>query len=371
MTGRTTSGSALAGRALAAVAALALTLAMPGKAAPAVSGALRDSEWALTSLKAEQAWKITKGEGVTVAVIGTGVDASHPDLKGRVISGSDVYNTRDEGSETFQGTYAAGIIAGTGRNYRGDGLVGLAPEARILPFRVFLDNTSPTNATAKSIRAAARQGARVIDVTVGFRRSSPALKAAVEYAVRHGALVVAGAGDTGGTGNAQTYPAAYPEVLSVTAIDKKGALWPDAHRGKHVDLAAPGVDILTTARNDDYWTGSGTGFAASWVSASAALVRAQHPKWTVDQVTRRLTETATPRGRGQGSAIVAPAAALPQRAALSDSASTVSADKDAAATRSSDTGPIMVVSAATGALIVLAAVSWFLIRRTVSTTDDG
>ncbi|MER6014004.1 S8 family serine peptidase [Streptomyces bluensis] len=369
MTGRTTSGSALAGRALAAVAALALTLIMPGKAAPAGAGALRESEWALTSLKAEQAWKITKGEGVTVAVIGTGVDASHPDLRGRVIKSSDVYNTRDEGTAPFQGTYAAGIIAGTGRNYRGDGLVGLAPEARILPFRVYRDNTSPATATAKSITAATLQGAQVIDVTVGFRRSSPALKAAVEYAVRHGALVVAGAGDTGGTGNAQTYPAAYPEVLSVAAIDKKGALWPDSHRGKNVDLAAPGVDILTTARNDDYWTGSGTGFAASWVSASAALVRAQHPKWTVDQVTRRLTETATPRGRGQGSAIVAPAAALPQRTAVSDSASTVSADRDAA-TRSSDTGPIMVVSAATGALVVLAGVSWFLIRRTVSATDD-
>ncbi|PAZ13046.1 serine protease [Streptomyces sp. SA15] len=376
MAGRKPSGPRLAARAGAAVAALALAVTMPTATAPADSGALRESEWALTALKAEQAWEITRGEGVTVAVIGTGVDASHPDLTGRIAKSTDVDGTRDEGNAAIQGTHAAGVITGTGRNYAGDGLFGLAPEARILPFKVYRDNTALTAATARSIMDAVRQGAKVINVTVGFTRPLAALKTAVEFAADRDALIVAGAGDTGRTGNAKTYPAAYPGVLSVTAIDKKGALWPDSHHGDDVDLAAPGVDILTTARNRDYWTGSGTGFAASWVAASAALLRAEHPKWTVSDVTRRLTDTAVQQGKATwdaryGSGVVAPAAAL----TASDSSRALSADRTADAqdrtdAESSDTGPILIVLAVTVTLLVLAVIAWLLIRRNVSPTDD-
>jgi type VII secretion-associated serine protease mycosin len=376
MAGRRPSGPRLAAHAGAAVAALALAVTMPTAVAPADSGALRESEWALTALKAEQAWEINRGEGVTVAVIGTGVDASHPDLKGRIAKSTDVDGTRDEGNAAMQGTHAAGVIAGTGRNYHGDGLFGLVPEARILPFRVYRDNTALTAATARAIMDAVRQGAKVINVTVGFTRPLDALKRAVEFAADRDALIVAGAGDTGRTGNAATYPAAYPGVLSVTAIDKKGALWPDSHHGDDVDLAAPGVDILTTARNRDYWTGSGTGFAASWVAASAALLRAEHPKWTVSDVTRRLTDTAVQQGKATwdaryGSGVVAPAAAL----TASDSSRALSADRTADAqdrtdAESSDTGPILIVSAVTVTLLVLAVIAWLLIRRNVSPTDD-
>ncbi|WP_244187961.1 S8 family serine peptidase [Streptomyces regalis] len=373
----------LATRAGAVAAALALAVVAAGTAAPADSGALRESEWALTALKAEQAWEITRGEGVTVAVIGTGVDASHPDLAGRVVKSRDVDGTRDEGggSAAIQGTHAAGVIAGTGRNFDGDGLFGLAPKARILPFSVYRDNTALTAATARSIMDAARQGAEVIDVTVGFPRPSDDLKTAIEFATDRDALVVAGAGDTGGTGNAETYPAAYPGVLSVTAMDKKGAIWPDSHHGKDVDLAAPGVDILTTARNRDYWTGSGTAFAASWVAGSAALLRSEHPKWTVSQVTRTLTETATQQGKADwdsryGRGVVAPAAALSQRAVPSGSEA-AAPPKDQAAnaenhatSEPSDAGPALIVLAVTTTLLVLAVIAWLLIRRSVTPTDN-
>ncbi|KUO14421.1 S8 family serine peptidase [Streptomyces dysideae] len=375
MAGRTPSGRTLAARAGAAVAALVLAVTMPTMAVTADSGALRESEWALTALKAEQAWEVTRGEGVTVAVIGTGVDASHPDLTGRVVKSKDVDGTRDEGDAAIQGTHAAGIIAGTGRNYDGDGLFGLAPEARILPFSVYRDNTALTAATARSIMDAARQGAKVINVTVGFTRPLDALKTAVEFAAARDALIVAGAGDTGGTGNAETYPAAYPGVLSVTAVDKKGTLWPDSHHGEHVDLAAPGVDILTTAKNRDYWTGQGTGFAASWVAASAALLRSEHPKWTVSDVTRHLTQTAIQQGKADwdaryGWGVVAPAAALQERTVDSARADRTSDAQDRTNGESSDAGPILIVLAVAMVLLVLVVTAWLLIRRGVSPTDE-
>lgn len=380
MAGRTTPSATFVTRTAAAVAAMALAVTVPTAAATADSGSLRRSEWALTALKAGQAWDISRGAGVKVAVIGTGVDASHPDLTGRVVRSTDVDGTHDEGTGAIQGTNAAGIIAGTGRNYSGDGVFGLAPQARILPFRAYRDNTALTAATARSIMAAARQGAQVIDVTVGFPRPSDDLRTAVEYAAHRDALVVAGAGDTGGAGNAETYPAAYPKVLSVTATDKKGAIWPDSHHGRHVDLAAPGVDILTTAKNRDYWTGSGTGFAASWVAASAALLRSEHPKWTAAEVSRELTQTAVQHGKADwnpryGRGIVAPAAALSQSADQSGSPRALPADQPAGAQHrtvagSSDTGPVLIVGAVTAVLFMLTVVAWFLIRRSVSPTDD-
>ncbi|MGY6024584.1 S8 family serine peptidase [Streptomyces spinosirectus] len=379
MAGRTTPSATFATRTGAAVAALALAVTVP-TAAAADSGALRGSEWALTALKADQAWEISRGAGVKVAVIGTGVDATHPDLTGRVVRSTDVDGTRDEGTGAIQGTNAAGIIAGTGRNYSGDGLIGLAPEARVLPFSVYRDNTALTAATARAIMDAARQGAKVIDVTVGFRGPSDDLKTAIESAAHRDALVVAGAGDTGGSGNAETYPAAYPSVLSVAATNKKGVIWPDSHHGRDVDLAAPGVDILTTAKNRDYWTGSGTGLAASWVAASAALLRSEHPKWTAADVSRELTQTAVQQGKADwnaryGRGIVDPTAALSQSADQSGSPRVLSADRpaggqDHSASSSSDTGPVLIVGAVTAVLFVLAVVAWLLIRRSVSSTDE-
>jgi subtilisin family serine protease len=358
---------------------MTLVVTASGAAASAGDGALRESEWALTALKAEQAWDFSKGKGVTVAVIGTGVDTLHPDLTGRVLVGRIVVEgTRDQGGAAVQGTHAAGIIAGTGRNFKGDGLFGLAPEAMLLPSRVYRGETALTAATAREIMNAARRGAQVIVVTVAFPRPLDALRMAVEYAAKQDALVVAGAGDNGRTGNAVTYPAAYPGVVSVAATDKKGAVWPDSHHGKDVDLAAPGVDILTTARNNDYWTGSSTAYAASWVAASAALLRARHPTMTVSQVTERLTDTATdkgPAGRDPryGFGVVAPAKALadsasPSPDALSTDRGVDTQGRDTA--RSSDTGPIVVMAAVTALLVVLAVIAWLLIRRNVSPSDD-
>jgi subtilisin family serine protease len=382
MAGRSTSGAGLAIRAGAAVAALALTLTLSSTAAPADSGALRESEWALDYLKADRAWEVSRGQGVTVAVIGTGVDASHPDLKGRVIKGADLADyatgdgTRDQGEAEVQGTHAAGIIAGTGRNFGGDGLYGLAPDARVLPIRVFRDKAPVVAATASGIRHAAREGAQVINVTVSFSEPSEELRTAVEYASQSNALVVAGAGDNGKSGSAATYPAAYPGVVSVSAIDKKSKIWPDSHQGRDVILAAPGVDILTTDRSGEYWTGSGTGLAASWVAASAALVRAEHPRWNVARVIENLTDSASghnypTRNDRIGLGIVAPASALGDSSGAAASARELSNDRTGDAQGpSSDAGPALIVLAVTTTLLVLAVIAWLLIRRSVTPSDN-
>lgn len=377
-------------RAGAAAAAMVITLTA---AAPlSSSGTLSQSEWALTTLDAHRAWDISRGKGVTVAVIGSGIDASHPDLKGQVVRGADfgdrssVDGRHDQGTETSQGTGVAGIIAATTRNFHGNGLHGLAPQVRLLPLRVYRNDRPAVTATAKAIRYAADHGARVINVSVSFTRADKALRSAVEYAVHtKDAVLVAGAGDNGAGNNATTYPAALPGVVAVSATNKKGAVWPGSHHGRNVTLAAPGVDILTTARNADYWSGNGTMYAAPWVSAGAALLYAEYPRWSSGQIVRKLIDTAEHRGsRGQdpryGYGIVAPAKALADRATPPGSSSSSHAGREAerpghdtepAAARSSDTTGYLVVGVFLSALIVLTTISMFLISRSRNPQDDN
>lgn len=372
----------LVGRASAAAAVMALTLTAGGIATPSGSGALSESEWALTTLEADRAWGMSMGKGVTVAVIGTGVDAAHPDLRGRVVGGADFGDgasrngTSDHGAEGEQGTHVAGIIAATGRNFRGDGMYGLAPEARVLPLRVYRNDKPAADATAKAIRYAARHGAQVINVSVSFTRPGKALQSAVDYAVKQmDAVVVAGAGDNGKDGNRPTYPASLPGVVAVSATDKKGAVWQASHHSRTVTLAAPGVGILTTARDGDYWTGDGTTYAAPWVAAGAALLRAEHPRWTSGQIVKKLTDTAdrkssSGRDPRYGFGIVAPAAALADRAAPSASASPSltgqaadQSDRTAGASSSSDAAALVTVGAVAAVLVVLAVISVILVSR--------
>ncbi|MEU0805390.1 S8 family serine peptidase [Streptomyces sp. NPDC005970] len=366
------------------IALMALSLAPSAAAAVSAdsdSGAMHDSEWALTALQAKKAWKISKGAGVTVAVIGTGVDAAHPDLRGRVLAGKDFgdgpsgTSTRDQGDAMEQATHAAGIIVGTGRNYRGNGLLGLAPQARVLPLGVYEDRKPQVDATARAIRHAVGRGAKVIDVAVSFKKPNAALRSAVTYAIGEDAVVVTGAGDNGKDGNRPTYPASYPGVVSVVATDEKGAVWTDSHHGGGVTLAAPGVAILTTAPNKDYWTGAGTGYAAPWVAAGAALVRSEHPRWTAGQVVQKLIDTADRKGSSgrdprYGFGLIAPARALADRAAPPASTSppgsgkaTAESKREHSAARSEEGSAMVAIGAVAGALVVLAVIAVFLISR--------
>jgi type VII secretion-associated serine protease mycosin len=311
-------------RATGAVAA-AVALGAGPSTLSAAAGSVHTSEWALTALHADQSWRYGKGAGVTVAVVGTGVDATHPDLAGQVTAGADfgdggsMHGTQDSSTDDGQGTHVASIIAADGANFHGDGLYGMAPRARLLPAGVLANGAPSVTATAQAVRWAAGHGARVIDIAVSFRSPDATLRSAIGFALNHGAVIVTGTGDDGTSGNQPTYPAAFPGVIAVAATDQHGALWPASYHGSAVLLAAPGVDILSAARDGSYWTGNGTQYAAAWVAGSAALLRSAHPSWTGAQVTSRLAATADPhgsagRGPGYGYGIVDPAAALANQA---------------------------------------------------------
>jgi subtilisin family serine protease len=295
MVGRCTSGRLLPGCLVAGAAALCVT------AAGGAPQAVHDSQWPLQTMAADRLWELSRGAGVTVAVIDAGVDASHPDLRGQVLRGADLGDgssgdgTHDPGGEHSHGTQVASLIAGTAQNYDGDGLYGLAPEAKILPFGVYRDGAPDPVAMSRAVRAAVARDVSVMVVPGLATQHHHGLDLAVRQAIGHDVVVVSGVGDDPAAAS-PSYPSAIPGVVAVTATDSEGRVWESAEDGRHVVLAAPGVDILAAASDGRYWTGDDTGYAAAWVAGAAALVRAASPEWTAAQVIQRLIETA--RGGG-------------------------------------------------------------------------
>ncbi|WP_372499604.1 type VII secretion-associated serine protease mycosin [Streptomyces lichenis] len=326
-------------RARVAAAGLAAAFAvLPAAPAHAADG-IRPQQWGLEALRTEQAWRTTQGAGATVAVLDTGVDAGHPDLAGSVLPGKDLIGfgaERGERAWARHGTAMAGIIAAHGHGPDGeDGVIGIAPEARILPVRVILEGTDPERtqarktkgtALARGIRWAADQGADVINLSLGDDSAAAhpdaGEDAAVQYALAKGAVVVASAGNGGEKGDHISYPAAYPGVIAVTAVDRYGTRAAFSTRRWYATIAAPGVDIVIADPDRGYYQGWGTSAAAAFVSGAAALLKSAHPDLTPVEVKRLLADTARDRPAGgahddaKGYGTVDPAAALRAAAAL-------------------------------------------------------
>ncbi|MFF8386689.1 type VII secretion-associated serine protease mycosin [Streptomyces kanasensis] len=320
------------------LAALTATAFAVLPAAPARADAIRARQWGNEALNAEQAWRTTKGAGVTVAVLDTGVDDSHPDLAGNVLPGKDLVGfgaRRGDRSWARHGTAMAGIIAGHGHGPgNGDGVLGVAPEARILPVRVILEGSDKArararhtrgNALAQGIRWAADQGADVINLSLGDDSESahpePAEDAAVQYALAKGSVVVASAGNGGEKGDRVSYPAAYPGVIAVTAVDRFGTHASFSTSRWYATVSAPGVDVVIADPDRKYYEGWGTSAASAFVSGAAALVRAAHPDLTPSQIRKLLSDTARDRPAGgrdddKGYGTVDPAAAIEAGAKL-------------------------------------------------------
>ncbi|MGV4923677.1 type VII secretion-associated serine protease mycosin [Streptomyces sp. BHT-5-2] len=254
---------------------------------------MRSRQWHLDAMKAERMWQVSTGEGVTVAVIDSGVDSSVPELRGQLLPGKD-FSGKGQGANhdvEGHGTSMAMIIAGR-RN--GDGPWGLAPGSKVLPLK-YVGTYGLVN-MAKAIRYAADQGAKVINISRGrpaVKEAQVELQPAIDYANKKGSLIFAGTGNDGDNDNAPAYPASLPGVVGIGAVDKDLKVAEFSTYGPQVALAAPGVGIptrCTTALR--YCAEDGTSDATAIASASAALIWSAHPTWTNNQVLRVMMETA-------------------------------------------------------------------------------
>ncbi|GAA3903817.1 S8 family serine peptidase [Actinoplanes auranticolor] len=259
---------------------------------PARADAVRDKQWFWKPLEVSQAQQISKGEGVVVAVLDSGVDGSHRDLGGAVLPGRQVVQNKPVGDldTNGHGTGMAGIIAGRGH---GDdaGVLGIAPRAKIMPI-------APANDTffvGQGIRWAADNGAGIIVLAFGIA-DGESLRAAVSAAAEADVVLIGTSGNSGDKGNEVEFPGAYPEVLTVGAVDRDNKVAKFSNHGPQVDLVAPGVAIPAPAPDGKYVTGTGTSGAAAIVAGAAALIRAKYPDLSAAEVVQRLTATATDRG---------------------------------------------------------------------------
>ncbi|MDO0937016.1 type VII secretion-associated serine protease mycosin [Streptomyces sp. DG2A-72] len=287
-------------RVWSAAGVVALTGALLLTAAPVASADyVRDQQWVLDVFAMEDTWAETQGEGVTVAVVDSGVDGSHPDLTGQVLEGKDFTGGGNAQKDVDgHGTSMASLIAAHGHGAgNASGMVGFAPKAKILPLRVIQTQKDPNHdeTWAAAVRYAVDHGAKVINLSFGNDGGKTLSdgRAAIAYAQAHDVVVVASAGNEGSI--AVDEPAALPGVVSVGAVDEEGNRWDGSNTGKGLTLMAPGAQILAadTTRSQQYSMSTGTSDATAYVSATAALVRSKFPDLTAGQVINRLIKSAS------------------------------------------------------------------------------
>jgi len=278
--------------AAAAAVALACTGGAGGArhAAPAASGAQASgaATWALAQVSAAQAWPLVAGRQLpVVAILDSGVDATHPALAGRIVSARDfVDGTGDVTDASWHGTAVAGVLAGGG-----DG-IGVCPACAIVSGKVLDAQDQGDDAEiARAILWAVDTGARVVNLSVSGPAEAPVLRQAIRTATRRGVVVVAAAGNDGGTSRA--FPAADPYVVGVAATTSSDTLFDWSNRGSWVSVAAPG-ETTTTLRGGGFTTFLGTSAAAPAVSAAAAECLAVAPRLAPAAVRRILARTAAP-----------------------------------------------------------------------------
>lgn len=295
-------------------------------AADIVNDKYFSQQYSLSAMHVPQAWDMSKGAGTVVAVIDTGVDISHPDLKSRVLPGYDAFS-RKEGAKAGDvsrlnyfvssykhGSHVAGIIAAEANN--GQGIAGVAPEAKILPIKIFPDLTDiiksfiapdkDESQTIVSILAdaivwAADHGANVINMSLAVNEQSATIERAVKYALDKNVTVVVAAGNSRHEDNARNYLAAINGVIGVGATDQNNEITYFSNSGDYVAVAAPGLDIVSSVPSflgfNPYVKMSGTSMAAPNVAGVVALLRSKFgttatPAW----IKQRLEASATDEG---------------------------------------------------------------------------
>ena len=265
-------------------------------------------QWNLRRIGMEQTWDLRPdATDVVVAVLDTGVDLSHPDLKANLLTdlGYDFINDgptpQDDESH---GTAVAGIIGAIGNNR--EGVTGIAWHVKLLPIKALnSQGRGPDSAMVKAILYAADNGAKIINISSTGTRYSAALETAVQYARDKGALVIAAGGNTGNGDNAVNYPAAFDGVLAVAAIDEHDQLASFSQRQDYISIAAPGVNVASTAwpgaGREQYAIQSGTSIAAPHASGAAAILWALRPDLAADDIANALKSNADKVGNSNSS----------------------------------------------------------------------
>jgi len=265
--------------------------------ASSLNDPLVNSQWGWLRVQGFEAYDTGfHGSGVIVAVLDTGVDTTHPDLRDNLVEG---WNFVDKNSNVTDldghGTMVAGIIAAVANN--GIGIVGVAPEVKIMPLKVLTSKGGNWVDLDLAIIYAANNGADIITMSLGGRSSllfDAATQAAINFAYQQGCVLVAAVGND--NSSEPFYPAAYDKVIAVSAIDQSDKKAWFSNFGSYVDLSAPGVNILSTMINGTYTYGDGTSFAAPFVAGVAALFLSKHPDLTPQEAAETLYNQAEDLG---------------------------------------------------------------------------
>jgi type VII secretion-associated serine protease mycosin len=391
-----------------AAAATAATAVLASGTQSAAADTVRDREWALAALHAQTAWQTTKGAGVTVAVLDTGVDSTHPDLTGQVLAGKDMVGFgagRGDATWANHGTGMAAIIAGHGHGPgHGSGVLGIAPQAKILPVRVILEEKDPQRSKARTsrggalpdgIRWAVDHGADVINLSLGDDSATAAPVAAeadaIRYALAKGVVVVASAGNSGDKADRSSYPAAYAGVIAVAAVNRTGGHPAFSTHRWYASVSAPGDDVVMADPDRKYYDGWGTSAASAYVSGAAALLRSAYPKLSPVQIKQVLQDTTRHRPKGGrsdefGTGEIDPAAALAAAAKLTPGppapapaayphryfgSGPAAAPAPAAGSSVLGDGVAAAFGAFGAVLIAMAALLWFRPRRRLPAAAEG
>lgn len=242
---------------------------------------------------------MSQGENIIVAVIDSGVAAGHQDLAGQILPGIDLSGGQGDGrtDTNGHGTAMASLIAARGHG-NNEGVIGLAPKAKILPVKIAVTASGDTgqgekDRLAEGIRYAVDHGAKVINMSFTGGALDD-VRQAIKYAIDKDVVLVGGAGNLGNHDTPVSYPAAVPGVVAVGAVDRSGKVWEKSNKGPELTLVAPGVEIYSAdfATTTGYHSGSGTSDATAYVSAIAALVRSKYPELSAGQVINRLIKSA-------------------------------------------------------------------------------
>ncbi|MFC3741023.1 S8 family peptidase [Paractinoplanes deccanensis] len=282
------SGPAWAGRLGAASAAIILLLLVTG--VPARADGWRERQWYFAPMKLAQAQRLANGgAGVTVAVLDTGIDGRHQDLRGAVVAGR--YTPRDEpaGNTTSgpHGTAMATLIAGRGHG-DGDGLLGVAPRSKVMPIRPVMDHTL----VVEGIEWAIQRGAKVINMSFELDSDGTLEKAVAKAAAADVVLVAAAGNENSGV----SAPARYPGVIAVGSVGRDNKVAGFSNHGPELDVVAYGMGIPVARPGNSYAVTNGTSVSSAIVAGAVALVRARYPDMSAAEVVDRILDTAIDRG---------------------------------------------------------------------------